>query len=94
MSTTALPKRLGVWSPFNGPHSISGQVRAVGTAYPGKVVLIEQQSLRVVRVQRTAPDHTYSFERLAAGDWIVMAIDEAAQYNAVVADRVRLQAGA
>jgi hypothetical protein len=51
-------------------------------------------AIAVSRVQRTAPDHTYSFERLAAGDWIVMAIDEAAQYNAVVADRVRLQAGA
>jgi len=89
----ALPRRFSAWSVFNGPHSISGTLRAVTTPVSTRVALLEQQSLQLARAGHSAADDQYTFVKLRAGDWVVIGIDDTEQYNAVIADRVRLQPG-
>ncbi len=59
-----------------------------------RVVLMERDSLRVVRGGYSNADGTYAFEKIDAypAGYIVMAVDQTGQYNADVADNI--QAGA
>lgn len=90
---SAFPRRMSSWSVYHGPHSISGTLRAVSTPVSRRVALLDQWSLQIARVGHSTASGQYTFERLREGDWIVVGIDEDGQYNAVIADRVRLQPG-
>jgi hypothetical protein len=89
--TAALAKRaIGVWSRYSGPCSITGTVKVLTNAAEKPVYLLDQASLHVVSATRSIGG-SYSFEKIKAGKWIVLGIDDSAQYNAVVVDRVTTQ---
>lgn len=73
-----------------GPATISGVVRELTTPVAGReVFLLRQADLAVRRKAVSGVGGAYSFPNIAAGtEWLVIAIDPHAAYNAVVADRV------
>lgn len=73
-----------------GPAAISGIVRELTTPVAGReVFLLRQADLAVRRRSVSGVGGAYSFPNIAAGtEWLVLAIDPNAAYNAVVADRV------
>lgn len=72
-----------------GPATISGVVRELTTPVSRPVYLLEQESFRILRATRSASNGTYSFQNMEADkQYIVMSLDPAGAYNAVVADRV------
>lgn len=75
----------------SGPATVTGVVREIATPVSGRlVVLVEQSSMRARRVTITGAGGVYSIEKLPAGrQWLVLAVDPAGAYNAVVADRVQ-----
>lgn len=84
----ALPKRdIAKWSRYSGPHTISGTVKVLTTLADRPVVLQEEKTYAVARTTRSVGGN-YAFEKVKAGRWLVLAIDDTAQYNAVVVDRV------
>lgn len=86
--SAALSKRpLGAWSSHSGPHSIIGTVKKQVTPAENLVNLFEQRSLKLIATTRSVGGN-YAFEKVKAGRWLVLAIDDTAQYNAVVVDRV------
>jgi hypothetical protein len=86
--TTSSPRRsIGKFSRYSGPHSITGTVKVLTTAAERPVVLQEEKTFAVARATRSVGGN-YTFEKVKAGRWLVLAIDDTAQYNAVVVDRV------
>jgi hypothetical protein len=86
--TTALAKRaIGSWTRFSGEFSVTGTVKVLTVAAERPIYLLEQDSLHVAAATRSTAGN-YAFEKLKAGSWLVMGIDDTAQYNAVVVDRV------
>jgi hypothetical protein len=86
--TTALVKRaIGDWSRFSGEFSVTGTVKVLTAAAERPVYLLEQDSLHVAAATRSVGG-SYAFEKIKAGSWLVLSIDDTAQYNAVVVDRV------
>ncbi len=86
--TAALAKRaIGSRNRYSGPHGISGTVKVLTTAAERPVILLEEGLLAVARATRSVGGN-YAFEKVKAGRWLVLAIDDTAQYNAVVVDRV------
>lgn len=72
-----------------GPATISGVVRELTAPVSRPVYLFEQDGLRLRRVTRSGSNGVYSFPNVAAGrQFIVVSLDPAGAYNAVVADRV------
>jgi hypothetical protein len=47
-----------------------------------------QGDLKAVRAVQSAADGSYNFEKIAAGAWVVLGIDDTAAYRAVAVDRV------
>ena len=85
--TTALAKRaIGTWSRYSGPYSITVTVKVFATPAEKPVYLLEEGSFEVVAVARSVGG-TVTFEKLKAGRWLVLGVDDTAQYNAVVVDR-------
>ena len=83
---TALPYR-------NGNLRIAGTLKLVGpplTPAQRRVVLLERDSLRVVRGTYSDASGNYAFEKLDgyAANYIVLGIDQTGVYNADVADNI------
>lgn len=74
-----------------GPSAISGVARELTTPVSGRTVfLVRQEDMRVCRRTLSGAGGVYSFPNIAtATEWLVLAIDPNAAYNAVVADRVQ-----
>lgn len=86
--TAALVKwPIGKWSSFSGPHSITVPVKVLTTPAEKPVYLLEEGSFVVAAAGRSVGG-SYTFEKVKAGRWLVISIDDTAQYNAVVVDRV------
>lgn len=74
-----------------GPYRVAGTVKIDGTpATPvrRRVRLFDVVSGRLVREQWSATDGTFSFDKIRAGEYLVVSDDYTRTYNAVVADRV------
>jgi hypothetical protein len=73
-----------------GTATISGVVKELTTPVSGRTVfLVRQEDMRVCRRTVSGAAGAYSFPSIAtATEWLVLAIDPNAAYNAVVADRV------
>lgn len=80
--------------PFrNGNLRIAGTLKLIGpplTPAQRRVVLLERDTLRVVRSTYSAVDGSYAFEKLDgyAANYIVLGIDQTGVYNADVADNI------
>lgn len=86
--TTALVKRaIGERSRFSGEFAVTGTVKVLTAAAERPVYLLEEGSMHVAAATRSVGGN-YGFEKLKAGSWLVLSIDDTAQYNAVVVDRV------
>lgn len=72
---------------YSGVHSITVPVKVLTTPAEKPVYLLEEGSLKVARSARSVGG-TVTFEKVKAGKWLVLGIDDTAQYNAVVVDRV------
>lgn len=72
---------------YSGGHSITVPVKVLTTPAEKPVYLLEEGSFKVVAAARSVGG-TVTFEKLKAGRWLVLGIDDTAQYNAVVVDRV------
>jgi len=74
-----------------GTATISGIVRELTTPVVGRTVfLIRQEDMRVCRRTTSGEAGAYSFPGVKADtEWMVLAVDPNAAYNAVVADRVQ-----
>ena len=84
----ALAKRaIGALTRYSGPHSITVPVKVLATAAEKPVVLLEEGSFTVARAGRSVGG-SITFEKVKAGRWLVLGIDDTVQYNAVVVDRV------
>lgn len=79
------------WDIYSGPHRISGTVSVLTAPASRPVYLLPQDDLKAVRATRSAADGSYSFEKVKAGTWLVLGIDDAAAYQAVAVDRVITQ---
>jgi len=90
MAVRAYRRRCVIDVDTGGPATISGVVRVLTAAAPGKpVYLLRQDDMRVRRETRSGADGVYSFQNIAAtAQWLVVSIDPDGAYNAVVADRV------
>lgn len=90
MASFALRRYHRAFTTFIGPATISGVVRELTTPVARPVYLLEQEGLKVLRETRSASNGSYSFPGMAEGmQYLVMSIDPAGAYNAVVADRVQ-----
>lgn len=72
---------------WSGPHSIIVPVKVLTTPAEKPVYLLEEGSFTLAAAGRSVGG-SYTFEKVKAGKWLVLAIDDTAQYNAVVVDRV------
>lgn len=77
----------------NGTLRIAGTLKLVGPPLipaQRRVLLMERDSLRVVRSTYSNADGNYAFEKLAsyAANYIVLGIDQTGVYNADVADNI------
>lgn len=90
MSAVAYRRRAFLDVETGGPATISGTVRILTAPAGRPVYLLEQDTLRLRRTTGSNPTTgAYSFQGVAEGrEWLVLAIDTAGAYNAVVADRV------
>lgn len=79
------------WGRFSGPHRISGTVSVLTAPASRPVYLLPMDNLKTVRATRSAPDGSYSFEKVKAGTWLVLGIDDTAAYQSVAVDRVTTQ---
>lgn len=96
--TPGSPARLvgGVLSallPRSGALRIAGTLKLVGpplTPAQRRVVLLERDSLRVVRGVYSDENGDYSFEKLGGyeANYIVLGVDQTGVYNADVADNI------
>lgn len=74
-----------------GAYRVAGTVKIDGTPpvpVRRQVRLFDVISGRLVRQTWSALDGTFSFERIRAGEYLVVSADYTRTYNAVVADRV------
>lgn len=73
-----------------GTATISGVVRELTTPVAGReVFLLRQADMMVRRRTLSGAGGAYSFASIASDtEWLVLAVDPNAAYNAVVADRV------
>lgn len=89
--TAAVSRRsIAAWTRYSGPCSITGTVKVLTAAAEKPVYLLEPGTLVVVAATRSVGGN-YNFDKIKAGKWIVLSVDETAQYNAVVVDRVITQ---
>lgn len=72
---------------YSGEHSITVPVKVLTTPAEKPVYLLEEGSFKVVAAARSVGG-TVTFEKLKAGRWLVLGIDDTAQYNALAVDRV------
>lgn len=72
---------------YSGTHSVTVPVKVLTTPSEKPVYLLEEGSLKVVAAARSVGG-AVTFEKLKAGRWLVLGIDDTAQYNAVAVDRV------
>ncbi len=74
-----------------GQSVISGVVRELTIPVRGRqVLLLERETMRVIRETRSGSNGAYSFQSLSVGlDCVLLSFDPNGAYNAVVADRVQ-----
>lgn len=91
MANKAYRRRAQIDSESGGTATISGIVRELTNPVVGRtVLLLRQEDTRVCRRTFSGAGGAYSFANITAGtEWLVVAIDPNAAYNAVVADRVQ-----
>lgn len=87
MTAAVARRNLGLWTRYSGPYSIAGTVKVLTAAAERPITLLEEGSFFKVAATRSVGGN-YSFEKVKAGRWLVLAIDDTDQYNAVVVDRV------
>jgi hypothetical protein len=87
MSTALTTRPVARFDRYSGENSITVPVKVLTTPAEKPVYLLEDGSLKVVRASRSVGG-TVTFEKVKAGKWLVMGVDDAVQYNAVVVDRV------
>jgi hypothetical protein len=87
MATALLKRAIGSITRYSGPHSITVPVKVLTTPAEKPVYLLEEGSFKVVAAARSVGG-SVTFEKVKAGKWLVLGIDDTAQYNAVVVDRV------
>lgn len=75
---------------FSGPCSISGTVSVLTAPASRPVYLLPMpaSTLKTVRATRSAADGSYSFAQIAAGQWLVLGIDDTGAHQAVAVDRI------
>lgn len=78
---------LASFTRFSGSHSVTVPVKVLTTPAEKPVYLMEEGSFKVAAAGRSVGG-TVTFEKLKAGRWLVLGIDDTAQYNAVAVDRV------
>lgn len=88
MSAAFTRRPMASWDLYSGPCSVSGTVSVVTVPASRPVILLPQDDLKAVRSTRSAADGSYSFDKLKAGTWLVLGIDDTAAYRAVAVDRV------
>lgn len=74
-----------------GGYRVAGVVKVDGTPptpVRRRVRLFDVQRGRLVRETWSADDGTFAFERIRAGEYLVVSDDYSRTYNAVAADRV------
>lgn len=71
-----------------GTLRISGTTKVTGLSAPRWVRLYSRPSGELVDSVRSNADGTYEFANLAAGQYTVVVMDDGADYNALVYDRV------
>lgn len=91
MAYKAYRRKANIDRESGGSATISGIVRELTNPVVGRTVfLIRQEDMRVCRRTVSGVGGAYSFAAIAAAtEWMVLAIDPNAAYNAVVADRVQ-----
>ncbi|WP_180128154.1 MULTISPECIES: carboxypeptidase regulatory-like domain-containing protein [unclassified Acinetobacter] len=68
---------------------IAGQVKKLGLAYPCFVSVHERVGRKLLEIKQTDRHGNYYFENLNPGfKFIVMAVDHASRFNAVIQDNV------
>lgn len=87
MATSLLKRPIGGRSVFSGTFGITGTVKVLTTSAERPITLLEEGSFAVARATRSVGGN-YTFEKVKAGRWLVLGVDDTAQYNAVVVDRV------
>lgn len=78
---------IGSFTRYSGEHSVTVPVKVLTTPAEKSVYLLEEGSFKVAAAGRSVGG-TVTFEKLKAGRWLVLGVDDTAQYNAVVVDRV------
>jgi hypothetical protein len=90
MASFALRRYHRVFTTFTGSTTISGVVRKLTTPVSVPVYLLEQDGLKPIRETRSGSNGAYSFPNMQADtQYLVLSVDPAGAYNAVVADRVQ-----
>lgn len=72
---------------FTGPCSIAGPITGAPTGAAVRVFLLSWPGLVVAR-SAVATNGAYAFDKVAVGEWVVLARDLSGTFNAVVRDRV------
>lgn len=76
-----------LFTKWSGPHSIIVPVKVMTTPAEKPVYLLEDGTFTLAAAGRSVGG-SYTFQKVKAGRWMVISIDDTAQYNAVVVDRV------
>lgn len=67
-----------------GAYKVVGQTLRGGDGYRARVILSKMDAIFPMREAWSEDDGSFSFENLAAGGYLVIAIDKSAERNAVV----------
>ena len=84
---------IGLWDVYDGGHGqVHGKVTTEGAPAHRKVRLLSARDGRILRERWSEQDGRYDFPFIAEDrDYVALAHDHLAQFNAVVADRVRAE---
>lgn len=84
---------IGLWDVYDGGHGqVHGKVTTEGAPAHRKVRLLNARDGRILRERWSEQDGRYDFPFIAEDrDYVALAHDHLAQFNAVVADRVRAE---
>lgn len=72
---------------FVGPCSIAGPITGVVAGTQVRVMLLSWPGMFFAR-NLVTQESSYSFDKVAEGEWVVIARDEAGNFNMVSKDRV------
>lgn len=72
---------------YVGPCSIAGPITGVAAGIQVRVMLLSWPGLLFAR-NLVTKENSYTFSKVAEGEWVVIARDEAGNFNMVGKDRV------